>query len=151
MAGTFIFDKARNAFLSPSASAGGGVAIDWLTATINCVLIHNSAGGTSYNPTSASTDQFFSSVPGASVVAGPIAITSPTAVSGVASCASVVFPGVTGVQVDAVLFYKSTGVAGTSNLICYIDSSSSSGLPVVPNGSQITINIDAGANHLFKL
>lgn len=54
-----------------------------------------------------------------------------------------------GDPLEALVIYKSTGVEGTSPLIAYIDSAS--GLPVTPNGANIFIFWDAGANKIFKL
>src|SRR5574338_421363 len=45
---------------------------------------------------------------------------------------------VTGDVSEAILVYKDTGVEATSPLIAYIDTVSS-GLPVTPNGGDITI------------
>lgn len=144
---TFLYDLGRNAFLSPSGSGGSGGAIDWLTSTIAASLV--SSGYTA----NSATDQFYSTIPGASIAAPSlVALTSKTAVAGVAGCAAIVFTAVTSAfTVNAVVIVRNTGTAATSNLIAYIDSTSATGLPVVSNGSNITINIDAGANHLFKL
>jgi hypothetical protein len=144
---TFLYDLGRNAFLSASGSGGSGGAIDWLTSTIAATLVSSS-----YTVASG-TDQFYSIIPtGAIAAPSLVALTSKTAAAGVASCASIVFTAVTsGFVVNAVVIVRNTTVAATSNLIAYIDSANATGLPVTSNGSNITINIDTGANHLFKL
>lgn len=48
------------------------------------------------------------------------------------------FTAVTGSQVTGIIVYIDTGVAGTSPLVAYIDSASA-GLPVTPNGGDITV------------
>lgn len=136
----FIYDTGRNAFLN--------AGVNWGTDTIKAALIHNSAGGTSYTPNSA-TDQFLSIIPGAAIVATGVQLTSPTSAAGVANAANVTFTSVSGVQCDAVVLYKDTGTSTTSQLIAYIDTAT--GLPVLPSGSNITVTWDSGANKIFKL
>jgi hypothetical protein len=45
--------------------------------------------------------------------------------------------------------YKDTGTESTSLLIFYIDTAT--GLPCTPNGGNITVAWDSGANKIFKL
>jgi len=63
--------------------------------------------------------------------------------------ADVTYTAVTGDPSEAVVVYKDTGVEGTSQLIAYIDTAT--GLPVTPNGGDITIQWDNGINKIFKL
>jgi hypothetical protein len=62
----------------------------------------------------------------------------------------VTFTAVTGDPCEAIVIWQDTGVESTSRLIAYIDTASS-GLPVTPNGGDITIAWDSGANKIFKL
>ena len=55
----------------------------------------------------------------------------------------------TGVSVEALVIYQDSGVSATSRLIAYIDTAT--GLPVTPNGGNITVTWDNGANRIFKL
>jgi hypothetical protein len=73
----------------------------------------------------------------AAAVGTPVEITSPTFVDGVLDGANVTLTSVTGDQSEAVIVFLDTGVAGTSPLVCFIDSGT--GLPVTPNGGNITI------------
>lgn len=57
-------------------------------------------------------------------------------------------PGAVG-QCDYIGIFKDTGVDGTSNLLALIDTAT--GLPVTPNGGDITIQWDAGADKIFTL
>jgi hypothetical protein len=124
-------------------------SLDLSVDDIKAVLVHNSAGGTSYT-VSIDVHQFLSDIGSASRVATSGNLASKTLTLGVFDAADITFTAVTGVQVDLIVIYKDTGVAGTSPLIAYIDSASS-GLPVVPNGGDITIQWDNGANKIFKL
>ena len=47
------------------------------------------------------------------------------------------------------VIYRDTGVEGTSALIAYIDAAT--GLPITPNGGDIIVAWDNGANKIFKL
>ena len=91
--------------------------------------------------TYASTDQFYSAV-SASTVGTPQTIGSKTYTNGTFSGGNVTFTAVTGSQVTKLVIYVDTGTAGTSPLVAYIDTSVT-GLPVTPNGGDITITWNA--------
>jgi hypothetical protein len=55
----------------------------------------------------------------------------------------------TGDICEAVILYKHTGTESTSLLMAYIDTAT--GLPVTPNGGNIVVQWDNGANKIFKL
>lgn len=130
-----LYDKGREAF----ANAG----INWLTDTIKVALVDT---GT-YTPNLA-TDQFFS-ILSASVVGTPVVLASKTDTAGIEDAADVVFSSVTGVSAEALVIYKDTGTGSTSPLIAYIDTAT--GLPVTPNGGNVTVTFDNGSNRIFKL
>jgi hypothetical protein len=143
----FVYDKARESFLD--------AAIDWNTDVIKAVLVRNTAGAGAggnaiYTPNSA-TDQFLSTIPNnAYCRVSTVTIASPTITAGVADAADFVFASVAaGDAIQLIVVYKDTGVEGTSRLICCIDTGT--GLPVTPNGANITGQLDNGANKLFKL
>lgn len=70
-------------------------------------------------------------------------------VGGVCDANDVTFPTVTGDQCEALVIWKDTGLETTSPLLAFIDSAT--GLPVTPNGGDITVTWDSGANKIFKL
>ena len=84
-----------------------------------------------------SADQFYSSVSSA-VVGTPQTIGSKTFTNGVFDGADVTYTAVTGNSVEALVIYIDTGTASTSPLVAYIDTSVT-GLPVTPNGGDITV------------
>lgn len=132
-----LYDLARQSFLS------GSPAIDWDTDNIKVSLVRSSA----YTPNLA-TDQFLSSVP--TRVADSADLSGKSVTSGVADASDVTFTAVAaGLAVQYVLIWKDTGVAGTSPLIALIDTGT--GLPITPNGGDIVVSWDAGANKIFKL
>lgn len=69
--------------------------------------------------------------------------------AGIFDGADVTYTAVTGASVESVLLYKDTGVSSTSPLIALVDQVTS-GLPVTPNGGDITIQWD-NANGILKL
>lgn len=134
--GNALYDKGREGFLDGS--------IDWDTNDIRVILIDLA----DYTVNLA-THTFLNEVPAISRVATSGALTSKTVAAGVADAADVVLAAVTGDPSEAIVIYQHTGVETTSRLIAYIDTAT--GLPVTPNGGDITIQWDAGANKIFKL
>jgi hypothetical protein len=132
-----LYDKARQGFLDGS--------IDWDTDTIKAVLIDEAL-----YTVDLANHEFLSSVPSGARVGTPQTLTSKTATNGVADAADITFPTVPlHDPVEAILIYKDTGVEGTSRLMAYINSAT--GLPVTPNGGDIAVQWDNGANKIFKL
>ena len=93
--------------------------------------------------------EFFSSV-SAGVVGTPQTLGTKTFVNGVFDAADVTFPTVSGANAEALIIYIDTGVAGTSRLISFQDTGVT-GLPVTPNGGDINVVFDSGANKIFAL
>ena len=91
--------------------------------------------------TYSASHEFYSSVSSA-VVGTPQTLGSKTTTDGVFDAADVTFSSVTGNSVEAFVIYKDTGTASTSPLIAFIDTVAS-GLPVTPNGGNITITFNA--------
>jgi hypothetical protein len=76
--------------------------------------------------------------------------TGDPSAAGVCDANDAVFTSVpAGDPLGALVIYKSTGDLSTSPLVAYIDSAT--GLPVTPNGANITVQWDNGANKIFKL
>lgn len=82
-------------------------------------------------------DQFYSDLSG--IVGTDQRITSPTVVNGTLDGGDVTFPAVTGASVEALVIYrKNSGANTTWRLVAFINASVT-GLPVTPNGGDITI------------
>jgi hypothetical protein len=101
-----------------------------------------------YTP-STSTHQFVSDVGSGNIVVRSSAFTSKTETGGVFDAADVTFTAVTGSAASYIIGYIDTGTDSTSRLIFIIDTAT--GLPVTPNGGDITITWDNGSNRIFKL
>lgn len=136
-----MYAKGREGFLDGT--------IDYDTAVIKAVLVD-----TGTYTVNLATHQFMSSVTGIVGSAGTLA--SKTVIDGVADAADLVFTAVSGATVEAIVIYQASAVtggadvaAGAQRIIAYIDTGT--GLPVTPNGGDITIQWDNGANKIFKL
>jgi len=130
-----LYDKGRNAFATGD--------IDWVNDTVNLYLVD-----TEDYTVDLAAHEFLSAVPAAARVAN-VALAGKTAVAGVCDANDAILSSVTGDVSEALVLVKDTGNETTSRLIAYIDSAT--GLPVTPNGGDITITWDNGANKIFKL
>lgn len=131
-----LYDKARQKFLAGSLS--------WSSATIKAVLVDLA----DYTPDLAA-HEFLSDIPAGARVATSPAFTGKTTTAGVADADDVSFATVLGDQAEALVIYADTGTVGTSSLIAFIDTAT--GLPVTPNGGNVNVTWDNGANRIFKL
>ena len=141
-----LFDLGREGFLAGE--------IDWDTAVIKAALVRG------YTPNLA-THKFVSDVTGAggTLVATSAAMSAKTVTLGVADAADVTFSAVaSGAAIPYVLVFQASAVTGggdvaasAQRVIALIDSSTGVALPVTPNGGDITVSWDSGANRIFKL
>lgn len=129
-----LYSNAREKFLNG--------AINWGSHTIKAALVD-----TGTYTVDLAAHEFLSDLSG--VVGTAATLTGKTSTAGVADAEDTTLASVTGNSVEAIVLYRDTGVAGTSPLIAYIDTAS--GLPATPNGGDITIVWDGGANRIFKL
>lgn len=91
--------------------------------------------------TYSSAHQFYSSLSG--VVGTDQRITTPTVVNGLFDGDNVTYSAVSGNSVEAIVLYrKNSGANTTWRLVAYIDTGVT-GLPVTPNGGDITITWNA--------
>ncbi len=131
-----LYGKGREGFLDGS--------IDWDTQLIKVVLV-DSADYTLL----IDTDDNLDDIPAGGRVATSGAFASKTVTLGVADAADVTLSSVTGDQSEYLVIYYDSTVESTSRLIACIDSAT--GLPVTPNGGNIDVQWDSGANKIFKL
>lgn len=119
---------------------GGGVhgAVDWDGDTIRVTLTDH---GT--DTPVPGTDQDY-----ADIVAGDVgtpqtltAVTIDTVAEGTVDAGNPVWTSLTGASVESYTYYKWSGVNSTSALLIYIDSAT--GLPLTPNGGNVTLTHNA--------
>ncbi len=131
-----LYAKAKESFLS--------AGINLSAHDIKAVLVDLGQYTPNFN-----TDQFLSSIPAGARIATSGNLANKTVTGGVFDADDVTFTTVSGVQSEAIVLYRDTGDAATSNLIAYIDTAT--GLPITPSGGNIVVQWDNGANKIFKL
>ena len=131
-----LYDFARQRFLEAQ--------INWMTDTIKVILVDTSA----YTP-QTSVHQYLSDISSSARIAGPVTLTAKATVGGAADGGDVTFTSVSGPSIEAIVIYVDTGTESTSPLIAYIDTAT--GLPITPNGGDIIVTWDNGANKIFKV
>lgn len=96
------------------------------------------------------TDDFYNDISAGLVGALSSAFTSKTigtVAAGVFDADNVTFTAVSGNSVESVNVLKDTGSGATSDLIAYFDTGT--GLPVTPNGGDITVTWNASGIFTF--
>lgn len=131
-----LYDRGRQGFLAGE--------IDWDANDIRIILIDEAD-----DTIDLAVDEDLADRAGAARVATSSALGSKTTAAGVADAADVTLSSVTGDVSESIDIYQHTGTEATSLLIANIDTAT--GLPVTPNGGNITVQWDAGANKIFKL
>jgi hypothetical protein len=96
------------------------------------------------------THEFLTSVVAGARVAVSPSLGSKVITNGIFSAGNTTFTAVTGDQSEALVLYLHTGTDGTSRLIAFLDTGIT-GMPVTPNGGDINVNWDTGANKIFAL
>ena len=134
--GNVLYPLSREAFL--------GGDLDW--DQDHRVILHDNA-----DDTPDDGDDFLNDVVAGARVAVSGAIGSPTKALGVADAADMApaFSAATGDTSECIIIYRHTGTESTSNLVAFIETAT--GLPVTPNGGDINITWDDGANKIFVL
>jgi len=140
-----------NALFGPGREGFLDATIDWDTAVIKVALVRGY--------TFSSAHKFVSDVTGAggTLAATSAALSSKTVTNGTADAADVTF---TAVAANAsnhyLLIFQSSAVTGGADVaataqrvIAWIDTGTN--LPIVPNGGDVTVAWDNGANKIFTL
>jgi hypothetical protein len=138
-----LYDKFREQMLRNTASGaqGSGGTIDLVSDNIK-VSLHSAT----YTPNTA-TDLYHNTATGLVATSGNLA--SKAIPLGTFNAANITFTAVSGSVVTQLVVYKDTGTDSTSPLIALIDTAT--GLPLTPNGGDITIAWDTGTNKVFVL
>ena len=132
-----LYDSARGLYLT--------AGLTWASDNVKVALVRGYTFSSSHANLSDITGGG-----GGTIVATSGNLASKTTTSGVAGAANITYTAVAaGAACAHLIIYKDTGTAGTSSLIAAIDTAA--GLPVTPNGQDITVSWDTGANKIFKL
>lgn len=131
-----IYPKFKQALLDASTNA------DLNDNTVKAVLIDTA--DEAYN----AADEFLSDITGAAIVGTAQTINNTTVALGLFDGDNVTFSAVSGDPCEAILIYIDTGVAASSRLVAWLDTGVN-GLPVTPNGGDISITWNASG--IFQL
>lgn len=128
-----VYPKYKEALITALANAGlNGTG----TTGVYCALVDT--GTYTYN----AAHQFYSDLTGIVGTDQEIGATK-TYTNGLFDGADVTFPSVTGASAEALVIYvKNAGANTTWRLVAYIDTGVT-GLPVTPNGGNITVTWNA--------
>lgn len=123
-----IYPKYKEALLSGAAN------ISLSSGTVKAALVDT--GTYTYS----AAHEFLSSLTG--VVGTAVTLGTKAVSNGTFDSADPTWTAVSGSSAEAIVLYIDTGVAGTSRLVAYIDAGQT-GLPVTPNGGDITYTVAA--------
>lgn len=129
-----LYPKAKEAFLNGS--------INMIANTITIALIDTGVY------TYSTSHQYRSDISNTAVISSS-ALANKTITNGVFDADDALFSSVTGANCEALIIFSDSGVQGTSRLIAYIDSAT--GLPILPNGGDITVAFSSGSSRIFAL
>jgi len=137
-----LYELAREKFLGGELDWSDDSAQNWKVYLID-------EADYAYNFT---TDEFADDIAvGAAKVATSGNLANLTNALGVANADDITFSAVSGDQSEALVIWQDTGTQSTSPLVLYLDDPEVTGLPITPNGGDITVQWDEGANKIFKL
>ena len=129
-----LYSKAKEAFLNGS--------INMVANTISIALVDTGVY------TYSATHQFRNEVSNSAVISSTT-LTNKTITNGVFDADDATFSSVTGANCEALLIFQDTGIQTTSRLVAYIDSAT--GLPILPNGGDISVAFSSGSSKIFAL
>ena len=129
-----LYSKAKEAFLNGS--------INMVANTITIALVDTGVY------TYSATHQFRNEVSNSAVISSTT-LANKTITNGVFDADDATFCSVTGANCEALLIFQDTGIQTTSRLIAYIDSAT--GLPILPNGGDISVAFSSGSSKIFAL
>ena len=129
-----LYSKAKEAFLNGS--------INMVANTITIALVDTGVY------TYSATHQFRNEVSNSAVISSTT-LANKTITNGVFDADDATFSSVTGANCEALIIFADTGIQTTSRLVAYIDSAT--GLPILPNGGDITVAFSSGSSKIFAL
>lgn len=128
-----LYPKWKEALIQASSNSA-------LTGTVNLALIDTGVY------TYSASHEFYSDLTG--VVGTDQTIGTKTYTNGVFDGDDLIFTGVSGNSIEAIVIYISTGVAGTSRLVCYMDQDVLA-LPLTPNSGDIAVTFNVAG--IFRI
>jgi hypothetical protein len=129
-----LYSKAKEAFLNGS--------INMVANTVTIALVDTGVY------TYSASHQYRNEVSNSAVISSTT-LANKTITNGVFDADDATFSSVTGANCEALLIFQDTGIQTTSRLIAYIDSAT--GLPILPNGGDISVAFSNGSSKIFAL
>jgi len=131
-----LYPKAKEDFLAGNLNLSSN--------TVTIALIDTDV----YTFSSAHEDR--ADIPNSAVVSTS-ALANKAITNGVFDADDATFSSVSGANCEALILYHTDAEGGnaTSRLIAYIDTAT--GLPILPNGGDITVRFSSGASKIFAL
>lgn len=151
-----LYDSARELFLtgvlnwSTTGGTVAGLTVPAESQTYKVILVDT--GQYSFQASHTTLNQV---APESYSYVSPATLSSRTTTGGAADAADVTFSSVSALSpnLEAIIIYydsnTSVTTASTKILIAYIDTAA--GLPIQPNGGDIIVTWDNGANKIFTL
>lgn len=115
---------------------------DVSTEVIKVVAVTNSY-------TATTTHSSINDIPSTARIKTSDALTAKSTTDGVFDAADVTLTAVTGSAIAALVLFVEAASSASSTLMLFLNSAAQ--LPVTPNGGDIIIQWDSGANKIFKL
>ncbi len=131
-----LYDAGRDGFLIK--------ALQWGTDDFRIIFVDEAD-----DTIDLAADDFLNDRAAGSRVATSGAMTTTAPGAGVADANDVTVNSVSGDQFESIDCYQHTGTESTSRMVFNIDTAT--GLPLTPNGGNITVTWDNGTNKIFKL
>jgi len=138
-----LYDHARRLLLQST--------LTWETDNIFCILVAQGTTNTITDPNANLGDIAVSARDYGVSREGGLPLVNATAESnGAADADDVTFQTVSGNTIGSIVLYQNTGSGNDIDhpLILWIDTAT--GLPINPNGGDIIISWDSGANRIFR-
>ena len=122
-----IYPKYKEALME------GDTDVDLTSGSVAAMLVDTA------DYTFLASHEFKSDVPTSAITAISSNISGGTVVCGVFNCTTVTWVAASGQQSEAIIFFvdDATASGNASRLVCYLDTGQT-GLPVTPNGGDIT-------------
>lgn len=129
-----LYPEAKETLINPTTlGTTSATALDLNDDDIKVILVR----GYTYSATHEDIDDVTGGG-GGTIVATSSNLGSKTVANGTFDAGDVTFSAVSaGAACESLIVYKDTGTTSTSRLIAYIDTAT--GLPVTPNGGDITV------------
>lgn len=139
-----LYNTGRIGFLTEVEVGSETETIDWVADDIYVALLDNTYGY-------GANDTSYAAIETSIVTNGDVIIPGRAVnVDGAATADNVTFSAVTGNTVTQAVIYKRVGATEADwPLIAHLDSGT--GLPIVPNGGDITLIWGGGGGEIFRL